>query len=122
MLEQFPHTRLSLLYYFHQKILKQQKPAFFKKCNPSLSSSRRKPGLCISRLKEACLHNIYMNRASLDRESLDRVSLNITTLKYLSGLFKVCFQKKLPKIKKFILRIFVISLPFILVFRNSVFQ
>ena len=36
LLEQFPQTRLILLYYFHQKILIQENMAIFKKCNPSL--------------------------------------------------------------------------------------
>ena len=67
-----------LLYYFHQKILKE-KTAILENITHIFCFCYFLWYHDLSLYKKACLHNLCMNRALLDRESLDRVSWTSTT-------------------------------------------
>ena len=71
------YQRLILMYYFHQRILKGKTTILE---NILLIFFHFLWYHDLSIYKKACLHNLCMNRVSLDSESLNRVSWTSTTL------------------------------------------
>ena len=87
------YHQLILLYYFHQKILKEKwqfLKHFFGQACFFLHSGNQvfeyhayiftfHDIMNYLHIKQACMHNLCMNRASLDHKSLDRKLWNSTT-------------------------------------------